>query len=180
MRLREHVLTALLAAALCVMAPLAVPMGPIPVTLGTLGVYVAAGLLDLRRSVTAVGLYLLLGAVGLPVFAGFTAGFPQLMGVTGGFLWGYLLCAVTVGWLCRMCRRPLWVPVWLACGALLLYVIGTMWYQWQTGAAVSTALMTCVVPFLPAEGIKIGVASWMILSLRGRVSRMVTQDVYCE
>ena len=86
MKLRRNVLTALLAAALCVMAPLAVPLGPVPVTLATLGVYLAAGLLGPWRGAAAVGLYLLLGAVGVPVFAGFTAGFPVLFGVTGGYL----------------------------------------------------------------------------------------------
>ena len=101
MKWRGHVLTALLAAALCVMAPMAVPISPIPITLATLGIYLAAGLLGPWRGAAAVGLYLALGAVGVPVFAGFSAGFPVLFGPTGGFLWGYPPCVVVAGLLCR-------------------------------------------------------------------------------
>ena len=96
MKWRDNVLTALLAAALCVMAPMTVPLSPVPITLATLGVYLAAGLLGPWRGAAAVGLYLLLGAVGVPVFAGFSAGFPVLFGLTGGFLWGYLPAVLIV------------------------------------------------------------------------------------
>ena len=70
MKLRQNVLVALMTAALCVMAPMALPMWSVPCTLATLGVYLAAGLLGPWRGAAAVGLYLLLGGIGVPVFAG--------------------------------------------------------------------------------------------------------------
>ena len=169
MKLRQSVLTALFAAALCVMAPLAVPVGFVPITLATLGVYLAAGLLGPWRGAAAVGLYLLLGAVGLPVFAGFSGGAQQLVGLTGGYLWGYLLCALAAGWLIRLIPRPALVPLWLATGTALLYAAGTIWYVWQTGIHPRLALGTCVLPFLPADLIKIAVATALILPLRRRI-----------
>lgn len=172
MKWNSHVLTALLAAALCVMAPVAVPLGPIPVTLATLGVYLAAGLLGPWRSLSAVGLYLLMGAVGVPVFAGFSAGFPVLFGVTGGFLWGYLLCAVTVGLLSRV-GCPALLPLWLTCGGLVLYAVGTAWYMWQTHVGLGVALLTVAAPCLIGEIVKIAVATALILPLRGRVCRLL-------
>lgn len=168
MKLRDNVTTALLTAVLCISAPLVIPVGPIPVSLATLGVYLAAGLLGPWRGVTAVGLYLLLGSIGVPVFAGFTGGFQQLAGVTGGFLWGYLLCALVVGLLTRVCHRPALLPLWLLCGAVALYAVGVGWYVWQTGTTLYWALLT-IAPTLVAEVIKIAVATGAIWSLDRRM-----------
>ena len=171
MKLRQNLLIALLAAALCILAPLVIPVGPVPVSLATLGVYLAAGLLGPVRGTAAVGLYLLLGAVGLPVFAGFTGGFQQFAGVTGGFLWGYLLCALTVGLLTRISHRPPLMALWLVIGALALYLPGVGWYVWQTGTTLYWALLT-IAPALLAEIIKIIAATGLIWSLRGRIKEL--------
>lgn len=174
MSLRRNVVTALLAAALCVMAPVAVPLGPVPVTLATMGVYLAAALLGPWRGATAVGLYLLLGGIGLPVFAGFSGGFAHLFGVTGGFLWGYLPCAVVVGLLTRW-GAPRLLPLWLACGAVVLYAVGGGWFAWQTHTAIGTALLTVVLPCLPVELVKIAVVTALIFPLR-KVTAVGIQD----
>ena len=176
MKLRRNVLTALLAAALCVMAPLAVPLGPVPVTLATLGVYLAAGLLGPWRGAAAVGLYLLLGAVGVPVFAGFSAGLPHLFGPAGGFLWGYLPCVIVAGLLCRGDRMGV-LPLSLAAGTAILYAVGVAWYMVQTGVDLAAALLICVMFTLPGEAIKIAVATALIIPLRGRVERLLTAGV---
>lgn len=169
MKWHSHVLTALLAAALCVMAPLAVPMASVPITLATLGVYLAAGLLGPWRGAAAVGLYLALGAVGVPVFAGFTAGFPVLFGVTGGFLWGYVPCVILAGLLCRRGRSEK-TAVYLAVGTAALYAVGVVWYTWQTGVGLGAALLTVAVPCLIGEIVKIAVATALIIPLRKRVN----------
>lgn len=177
MKLRNHLVTALLAAALCVMAPVAVPLGVIPVTLATLGVYLSAGLLGPMGGCAAVALYLALGAVGVPVFAGFSGGFQQFAGPTGGFLWGYLLCALVAGLLCRRWHRPASVALALGCGAVVLYALGGLWYGLQTGIGLWAVLLTCVAPCLPGELVKIAVATALILSLRERVGRVLTAGI---
>ena len=174
MKLRQNLLTALLAAALCILAPLVIPVGPVPVSLATLGVYLAAGLLGPVRGTTTVGLYLLLGAIGLPVFAGFTGGFQQFAGVTGGFLWGYLLCALTVGLLTRINHRPPLMALWLVIGALALYLPGVGWCVWQTGTPLWSALLTVVLPCIPGEIVKIAVATGLIIPLKKWVDRLTT------
>ena len=179
MRMKNNLLTALLAAALCVLAPLAVPLGPVPVTLATLGVYLAAGLLGPWRGCAAVGLYLTIGALGVPVFAGFSGGFQQCIGPTGGFLWGYLLCALIAGLLGRIGGRAL-TPLWLVCGALSLYATGCGWFAWQTGTSWWAAVVLCGVPCLPGELVKIAVATGLILSLRDRVGRLLTDGIKTE
>ena len=175
MKWHGHVLIALLAAALCVMAPVSVPLGTIPVTLATLCIYLAAGLLGPWRGVSAVGLYLMLGAVGVPVFAGFAAGFPVLFGPTGGFLWGYVPCVMVAGLLCRV-GRPAWTPLWLFCGTAALYAVGMVWLWLSTDLSLGGAGLV-VLPTLPGEAVKIAVATALILPLRGRVNRLLSAGV---
>ena len=175
MRTQRMLVIALLTAALCVMAPLAVPMGPVPITLASLGVYLAAGLLGPVGGCAAVGLYLALGGIGLPVFAGFVGGAQHLVGPTGGFLWGYLLCALVSGLLCRV-GSPRLTPLWLAGGALALYAAGCGFLAWQTHTSLWSALALCA-PCLPGEMVKIAVATGLILSLRGRVSHLTAHGI---
>ena len=172
MKLRQSVLTALLAAALCVMAPLAVPLGPVPVTLATLGVYLAAGLLGPWRGAAAVGLYLALGAVGVPVFAGFLGGVSRLAGPTGGFLLGYLPMAVICALFAARFGTRRWAPLLgMVLGTAVLYTVGTVWLCLQTGVRPGEAVVVCVLPFLPGDCLKMA-AAWLLgPMLRRRLER---------
>ena len=163
MTLRNHLLIALLAAVLCVLSPWAIPIGSVPITLATLGVYLAAGLLGSKGGAAAVALYLAMGLVGVPVFSGFAGGLAPLTGITGGYLWGYLPCAALAGWLAR--RKDTLLPLGFAVGTVALYTVGTAWFMWQTHTPVGAALLTCVLPFLPADGAKIALATVLTRSL---------------
>ena len=162
MKIRHLVITALFTAAICVMAPFSVPIGPIPITLATLGVYLAAGLLGAK-----------LGTPSAPVFAGFSGGFHKLAGVTGGYIVGYILCALIAGALMRRLRyRPWAIALALVLGTAVLYAFGTAWYILQTGTALMPALAGCVVPFLPCDLIKIAAATGLICILRPVLIRL--------
>ena len=165
MKIRHLVITALFTAAICVMAPFSVPIGPIPITLATLGVYLAAGLLGAKLGTLSVTLYIILGALGVPVFAGFSGGFHKLAGVTGGYIVGYILCALIAGALMRRLRYRPWAIA-------LALVLGTAWYILQTGTALMPALAGCVVPFLPCDLIKIAAATGLICILRPVLIRL--------
>lgn len=156
-------------AALCVIAPWSLPIGAVALSAATLGVYFIVGLLPWRQATLAVGLYVALGAVGVPIFAGFTGGAHRLVGVTGGFLWGYILCALVAGWLMGHCDRRWIPPVALTAGTLVLYSIGTTWYWWQSGGTITAALGVCVLPFLPGDVAKIIVASLLLPILKKRL-----------
>ena len=176
MRTQRMLVTALLAAALCVMAPFTMPIGPVAITLAPLGVYLAAGLLGPAGGCAVVGLYLALGGLGVPVFAGFSGGLSHLFGPTGGFLWGYLLCALVSGLLCRLKPHSHLIPVWLLCGTLVLYGMGCGWFAWQTDSTL-WAMVAMIAPCLPGDLAKIAVATGLILSLRGRVRRLLANGI---
>ena len=165
-RLISSVQAALLAALLCLLSPHSLPLGPIPLTLGTFGVYIAAALLPPLYAGEAVGLYLLLGACGLPVFSGFGAGAAALVGPTGGFLMGYLPAAVLAAWLLKQKRAPFMYPLALTAATAVMYLCGTLWYMYTAQMALLPALTVCVLPFLPIDAIKIAAASVLCILLR--------------
>ena len=160
MQTKDLTAAALLAAlaAVCAQLILPTPWG-VPVSLGTLAVFLAAGLLGAKGASVSMLIYLALGAVGVPVFAGFRGGPGVLAGPTGGYLVGYLALAALGGWLCgRLPHRKYRLPLAFACGLAACYVLGTLWFAVSTVTPVGSALALCVLPYLPADAVKIAAA----------------------
>lgn len=166
-RTRKLSRIALGAAALTLCAWIAIPT-PVPFTMQTMAVFTVAALLGPKQGCAAVGVYLLLGAVGAPVFSGFRGGPQVLLGATGGYLIGFLLCAFVTGWTARRWKDDRILAIGMAVGMLLCYAFGTALYSLlYTDGGVKTILMTCVVPFLLPDGIKL----FLSLLLVRRISK---------
>lgn len=154
MSTRHLTLTAMLTALLCSLGPLTLPLGPVPLSLTTALLMLMGLLLGGRKATLCCGVYLLMGLVGLPVFSGFTGGMGTILGPTGGFLLGYLPMTALCGFVCaRWEKRAVQLCAFLA-GTVIVYLTGTAWYCWQSGAGVSAALAVCVLPFLPGDAVK--------------------------
>ena len=152
---QDMVFCALFAAVTAVLAQVSVPIGPVPITLGTLGIMLCGMALGVRNGGVAVGCYLLLGLVGVPVFAGFRGGVAVLAGPTGGYLVGYLPCALLCGLAAkRECAFPKRCLLG-AGGAAVYYVLGTAFFMVSTGSTLWASLTACVLPFLPGDAAKI-------------------------
>lgn len=152
MKLRDMTRCGVLAALLAVCAWLSVPMGDQAVSLQSFGVFLALGLLGGRGGTVTVLVYLLLGAAGVPVFSGFRGGIAVLLGPTGGYLWGFL-AACALYWALEKHLRP-WLNTVL--GMMLCYVCGTAWYYYMYAPGeIWPVVMTCVVPYLLPDAIKI-------------------------
>lgn len=89
--------TALMTAVTCILAPLSIPIGPVPISLTNFAIYLSLYLLDWKKGTISYILYLLLGLVGLPVFSGFTGGIGKLAGPTGGYIIGFIPMAIIAG-----------------------------------------------------------------------------------
>lgn len=127
------------------------PFTPIPVNLATLAVLLCGAVLGVRDAVLCQLCYVFLGAVGIPVFAKFGAGIGTLVGPTGGYILGYILAAALVGFLALRITLPgAMLTAMLAC-----YLIGTLWFMILTGTTLLPALISCVIPFLPGDVLKI-------------------------
>lgn len=155
---------AIFAAILTVCAWLCIPVGDMVITMQTFGVALALLLLGGKWGTVSIGIYLLLGAVGLPVFSGFRSGIGALAGVTGGFLWGFLTSGLVFWALERLGKIPA-----LCAGLLVCYVCGCGWFYLYAGGGLGLILLRCVIPFLIPDALKL----WLAFSLSGRLKKVI-------
>ena len=175
---RQMVFTAVMAALICIAAPFVIPLpSAVPLSVATFAVYMAGALLGKEKGTLAVLIYLLIGLVGLPVFSGFTGGIARLAAPTGGYLVGYISCAFLTGLFADKFGGKLWsMAAGMVLGTLSLYLFGTIWFVISTGADVWSALLACVVPFLPLDGVKIAAACAVSVPLRKKLLFLNTRS----
>ena len=176
MRTVDMAYIAMFAVVMAVCAWIGIP-ATVPFTLQTLGVFLAVGMLGGKRGTLAVLVYLLLGAVGMPVFAGFHGGLGYMLGATGGYIVGFLLSALVMWAMEAVLGRKTWVlTVSMVLGLAVCYGFGTAWfmvvYGRNTGPiGLATALGWCVIPYLVPDLVKIGLAL-LLQRLLSRVIRL--------
>lgn len=178
LNVRDYALTAMFAALMAVCSWISIPAA-VPFTLQTFGVFLAVGLLGGKRGTLAIVVYLLLGAVGLPVFAGFSGGLGYMMGATGGYIVGFLFSALVMWLIEKLFGNSL--PVLAASmilGLIVCYAFGTAWfmivYTKNTGAiGLGTALGWCVIPYIVPDVIKIILATLLSRRLRPVLANMM-------
>ncbi len=163
-------MTAVMAAVMAVVSPFSVSVGPIPLSFCTLVIYLDAYLLGWKRGTLAVLVYILLGAVGMPVFSGFGAGLGKVAGPTGGYIVGYLPLALLAGAVVEKVPKNRVLQVaGMVLATAVLYALGTAWFCVQSGSALGRAMALCVLPFLPGDALKIAAAAAVGPVLRQRL-----------
>lgn len=166
MKTRDIVLIGVFAAMICVFAPFSVPVGPIPISLASFAVYIAS-VLGAKKGCAAVGIYILIGALGLPVFSGFSGGISKIAGLTGGYIIGYMFCALLSGIIIeRAGQKKSAYPMAFIIGTAVLYAFGTAWFMIQSGNGLYESLLACVIPFLIGDAVKIAAASVIVYRMR--------------
>ena len=170
---RRMILCALFAALCAVCAQIQIPMQPITMSLALLAVHLAGALLSPGQAAMAMAVYLLMGAMGLPVFSGFRGGMGVLLDRTGGYVLGYVLCA----WLGSKLRQGRCGGVRsvlaMAAGTLACYGLGTVWFMLLTKMPLWTSLTLCVFPFIPGDAAKILMATLLAKRLHMPLKRIV-------
>lgn len=165
--LRRMVYAALMAALMAVGAYIAIPVGPVPIVLQNLFVMLAGLLLGGRWGLISVGVYLLAGAAGLPVFAGGTGGLGKFVGPTGGYLIGFAAAAWLIGTISGIFRgRPAGDILAMIAGTLVIYCCGIFWLKLISGMGLLESAAVGMLPFLPGDLLKIAVAVPLARSLR--------------
>ena len=152
--LRLLIFSALLMALLAVFSQISINLPFIPINLALLAVFLIGFLLPPRWAMGTVGAYLLLGAVGIPVFAGFKAGVQALFGYTGGYLLGYFVSAAVITRLSELADSFLKRFMLCLFALLACYVPGTLWFMRLTGRSLGEALGLAVFPFIPGDLLK--------------------------
>ena len=173
MQIKNMARCALFAALMCLCAWVSLPLGQNPITLQTFALFLTLELLGGKYGSLVCLIYLLLGGVGLPVFSGFRGGFGMLLGTTGGYLWGFLLCAL-VYWLITGLFGSRFRLVACLAGLLLCYALGTAWFYWvylQVGSSLSIGfvVLKCVIPYILPDLLKL----FLALALSKKLKRFV-------
>lgn len=168
-KVKNMALCALFSALLAICAWLYVPVADIALTMQTFGIFLTLGLLGGKRGFCSVCVYLLLGAVGLPVFSGFQGGLGILLGASGGYILGFL-AAAGVYWLVTAGKStPKWQLIAMILGLLSCYLFGTVWFSamYLDGTlSIGAVLLKCVVPYVIPDGIKLSLAFILTQKLR--------------
>ena len=166
-QLQMMVYASLFAALTAVGAFLAIPIGPVPIVLQNMFVYLAGLLLGSRWGLASIGVYLLAGACGLPVFAGGLGGIGRIIGPTGGYLVGYLPTVYLIGKLsARSNPRVIYDVLAMICGSVALYACGITWLKIVTGMTLAKTLAVGMLPFLIGDALKIVAAAAIARVLR--------------
>lgn len=167
MDLRRIIIIALCAALIVVGAYVAIPVGPVPVTLQTVFILLAGILGGRSIGLAAVATYLVLGAMGLPVFSGGIGGFAHFAGPTGGFLIGSLVAATVAGLFAdRGFSKPMtgdsttkmqlvWIIAGTIAGTLIIYLIGIPYLKMVLNIPWSQAFTIGLLPFIPGDLVKL-------------------------
>ena len=171
-QLRMTAYASLLAALTAVGAYIAIPIGPVPIVLQNLFVYLTGLLLGSRWGMMGIAAYLLAGAVGLPVFAGGKGGIGHLVGPTGGYLLGFLPAVAIIGIVTEKTEgKILFGIAALIAATAVIYACGITWLSIVTGMTVVHSLLVGMVPFLIGDAVKIAAALFIARSLRPIVQK---------
>lgn len=166
---------ALFAALTAVLSQFSIPIGSVPINLATFSFLLAGSILGARYGMISQLLYVLLGAVGLPVFAGFNGGLHVLAGPTGGYIFGYVAGAWLVGFLVNKCGVKIFGLIGsMILGMLLCYTLGTAWFVFLTKTKLWAALTMCVFPFLIGDAAKIAAAAILTPRLKTVYGKMTS------
>ena len=164
-KIKDIVFIGISAALIAVCSWISIPLPTVPITLQTMGVCLIAGLFGLKRGTLATAVYIALGALGVPVFSGFTGGVGIILGQTGGYIIGFIFTALIVGLASDKFKgRLLPLILSMVIGILVCYAFGTAWFavvyaKSNEPASLLTILGWCVFPFLLPDAVKIAVAA---------------------
>lgn len=159
---KQMVLIALMTAVTCVLGPLSIPLpfSPVPISLTNFAIFLAIFVLGMKNGTISFIIYLLLGAVGVPVFSSFRGGLQVLAGPTGGYLIGFIFLALIMGFALDHFDRKL-VPtiIGMIIGMVVCYAFGTVWLAKLLSLSFKEGLMMGVIPYLPGDAAKIIIAA---------------------
>lgn len=173
---KQLVLTGMMTAVVCVLSILEIPMPTgVPITLQTFALALCGYLLGWKKGGLAALLYLLLGAAGVPVFSGMTGGIQVMLGLTGGFIWGFPVLAVLSG--LGSGKKPAALAVAFGVfGLAVVHLLGALQFSLLSGNTYLTSLMLVSVPYLVKDLLSVAGAYLVSLALK---KALKAANLYC-
>ncbi|WP_036081216.1 biotin transporter BioY [Listeria cornellensis] len=169
-KLKQLIINALFAVIIAILAQITIPIGPIPLTGQTFAVGLAATILGARNATISVAVYIVLGAIGIPVFAGMTAGLGIIFGPTGGFIIGFLFNAYITGYLIEKTNFSMAYAIFAnIIGSFVTLLFGVVWLKISGDLSWSTAFTAGAIPFIIPGILKATLAALAGIGIRKRL-----------
>ncbi|WP_288146775.1 biotin transporter BioY [Thomasclavelia cocleata] len=143
--------------------------GLVPITLQTLGIYIIACSLTPKLAVITTIVYVIMGAIGLPVFTGFRGGLSSLLEPTGGYIFSFPITSLIISIIINNKNSIIRKIIAMITGTAVCYLIGTIWFIYATNNTIITALTVCVIPFIFGDIIKIVIASTLSTKIKTKL-----------
>lgn len=163
----------LMTAIICISAPISIPLpiSPVPITLGTFALYLSLYILEYKQAILSTIIYLFLGAIGLPVFSGYSGGFNRFFGAGGGYLVGYIFLVIIGGYFVnKYSNNAIFQICGCFIGTIITYLIGTFWLAKVVGASFIDTIPTGVLVYLPLDSLKIVFAHCIGTKIKKRLN----------
>lgn len=169
---KELILCSIFASIIVILAQVSIPLPftTVPLTMLIFGIAITGLILGSKLGAVSVLIYLLLGAIGLPVFANFAGGVNVLLGPTGGYLLASPLMAYIVGYTREKSSFPITIFLGLVLGLTITYIIGTLMFSKITGNTIYQSILYCIIPFIPTDIIKLILAYVIGSTVSKRIS----------
>ena len=164
---------ALFTAIICIVSPFTIPIGVVPISLSSLAIFLTCAVLNVKQATITIIAYILIGLAGIPVFSSFTGGLSVILGVTGGFIIGYIPCVIITSVILKIFenKKALYFIAFIV-GTLVLYAFGVGYYMLAYQVTFSVAILTCVIPFIVVDIIKIILATLLTLIIKPKLKHV--------
>ncbi len=168
----QMAVAALMTGLMCILGPLSIPIGAVPISFTNFAVYITVYLLGTKLGSVSYCVYLLIGMAGLPVFSAYSGGIAKLAGPTGGYLIGFILMSVISGLFIDKCHgKPVFSILGMVLGTFIAYLFGTVWFIAEAKCTLWYALTVCVFPFLIGDAVKILIAAKIGPAIRSALNK---------
>lgn len=165
---REMTIVGLCAALMGIFSQLAIPLPTIPLTLQVLGVIFIAVILEAKLATLTMLVYMLIGTIGMPVFANFNRGISAIVGPTGGYITGFVVMAFIIGKAAQQKNKGILI-IATYLGLFMQYTIGTLQLKGVSGMSFQDAMIAGVYPFIIKDIIMTGIALSLALQVKKRL-----------
>lgn len=163
---RDMILCSFFAAIIAVLAQISIPIQPVPFTFQVIGVALAGSILGPKKGFISVVLYILLGAIGAPVFAGMKGGIQMLVGPTGGFLMAFPFMALIIGYFTEKNNKATYIFLGGLLGLILSYLLGSIQLSFVAKISYTNALTLGVLPFIVFDLIKLSMVAMVSVKIK--------------
>lgn len=168
---RDMVICALFASLTAALSQIAIPIPftTVPLTMQVFAVALTGVVLGHKKAIISILIYMLMGIVGIPVFAHFNGGLHVIVGYTGGFILAFPLMVTVIGYVSEKSKKYIYIFMSMIVALIIAYLLGCIQYSFLAGVGFKEAFVLCVLPFIPVDLIKVVLATTVGINIKKKL-----------